>query len=145
MKLTLWSAVALALLCPLSSGQLDKDGDLIAYPFDNCPNVSNPSQLDSDLDGKGDACDQLDIGPGGFTLTPSDPSSLIYFLVASGTPCIDCPPNGFPLPGTGPPSVILPLVPDITFSPFCCNSTQFFSISPSLNRNVSDSCSDCSY
>ncbi len=43
---------------------IDNDGvpdeqpwDGASYPLDNCPQVSNPSQEDSDHDGNGDACD----------------------------------------------------------------------------------------
>ncbi|HEY4118275.1 MAG TPA: thrombospondin type 3 repeat-containing protein, partial [Byssovorax sp.] len=35
----------------------DADGDLVADPDDNCPAVSNASQLDTDHDGVGDLCD----------------------------------------------------------------------------------------
>lgn len=35
----------------------DDDGDGIADPFDNCPDVPNPDQGDYDNDGTGDACD----------------------------------------------------------------------------------------
>jgi hypothetical protein len=35
----------------------DDDGDGMADVIDNCPLVSNPTQLDSDADGFGDACD----------------------------------------------------------------------------------------
>lgn len=35
----------------------DKDGDSIENMYDNCENVSNPEQTDTDLDGLGDACD----------------------------------------------------------------------------------------
>jgi hypothetical protein len=34
----------------------DADGDYIPDAFDNCPNVQNPDQADSDGDGVGDAC-----------------------------------------------------------------------------------------
>jgi hypothetical protein len=35
----------------------DRDSDGIPNVFDNCPNHYNPEQIDSDLDGVGDACD----------------------------------------------------------------------------------------
>ena len=39
----------------------DPDGDLVFTPWDNCPFVYNPSQLDSDLDGIGDACEEAPV------------------------------------------------------------------------------------
>lgn len=36
---------------------LDMDGDGLPASRDNCPNVANPTQADSDRDGVGDACD----------------------------------------------------------------------------------------
>ncbi len=47
---------------PLADADLDGVPDV----SDNCPNVSNPSQTDSDMDGLGDACDPPDtpdMGP----------------------------------------------------------------------------------
>jgi len=38
----------------------DTDGDLICDDVDNCVDVSNPDQLDSDADGFGDLCDSED-------------------------------------------------------------------------------------
>ena len=36
----------------------DSDGDGVANPNDNCPDVSNADQADADSDGVGDACDE---------------------------------------------------------------------------------------
>ncbi len=36
----------------------DPDGDGVAQNIDNCPAVSNPSQIDTDHDGVGDACEE---------------------------------------------------------------------------------------
>jgi hypothetical protein len=41
----------------VSGSNGDSDGDGINDPNDNCPNVSNPDQSDTDNDGIGDACD----------------------------------------------------------------------------------------
>ena len=40
----------------LGSGPIDVDGDGIPDATDNCPNVANPDQQDSNSDGVGDAC-----------------------------------------------------------------------------------------
>lgn len=42
----------------------DRDGDRIADPFDNCPVLANPDQLDTDVDHVGDACDDQICGNG---------------------------------------------------------------------------------
>ncbi len=41
----------------LVKGMTDTDGDGIMDSEDNCPNISNPDQVDTDGDGAGDACD----------------------------------------------------------------------------------------
>ncbi len=50
----------------------DSDGDGVPDTNDNCPNVANPDQTDTDGDGTGDACESgiLDLQPGiSFDLT----------------------------------------------------------------------------
>jgi hypothetical protein len=41
----------------VTCGQPDADGDGVLNEVDNCPNVANPLQIDTDGDGFGDACD----------------------------------------------------------------------------------------
>ncbi len=54
------------LACYEGTCQPDGDGDGIPDTHDNCPNVSNPDQADSNGNGVGDACDEADpVGPGG--------------------------------------------------------------------------------
>lgn len=43
---------------------IDADGDTIIDSIDNCPNQSNPDQLDTDGDGEGDVCDTDDDNDG---------------------------------------------------------------------------------
>ncbi len=45
-------------------GTTDTDKDGILDDADNCPNKSNPSQIDTDTDGEGDACDLDSDGDG---------------------------------------------------------------------------------
>lgn len=56
----------------------DNDGDGVLDGDDNCPNHSNPNQVDLDGDGKGDVCDNDDDGDGdndGSDNCPRDPNS----------------------------------------------------------------------
>lgn len=49
---------AIATICTDTS---DVDGDGVTFCFDNCPETGNPDQLDTDLDGVGDACDNCEV------------------------------------------------------------------------------------
>lgn len=40
------------------NSDIDTDGDGVVDSIDNCPSISNANQADSDMDGKGDSCDQ---------------------------------------------------------------------------------------
>lgn len=48
----------------ISCGTPDGDEDGVPNATDNCPTVADPSQIDLDLDGAGDACDNDDDGDG---------------------------------------------------------------------------------
>jgi hypothetical protein len=48
----------------LSLGLTACGGEKSSSPKDNCPGIDNPLQLDTDLDGKGNACDLDDDGDG---------------------------------------------------------------------------------
>lgn len=75
---------------PTCSG--DDDGDGVANPDDNCPDVPNPDQTDTDGDGQGDACDNDDDGDG--VPDPDDdcPNTPQGVPVdANGCPTGDCP------------------------------------------------------
>lgn len=41
----------------------DRDADGVCDSADNCPELENPSQADSDGDGRGDTCDEEDLSP----------------------------------------------------------------------------------
>ena len=53
---------------------VDPDGDGVASPCDNCPQVGNPAQSDVDGDGLGDACDGDDDADGALDGADNCPS-----------------------------------------------------------------------
>src|SRR5574341_595776 len=52
-----WLVLAGSALAPVFAVEGDQDNDAVPDQFDNCPLVFNPSQMDTDGDGEGDACD----------------------------------------------------------------------------------------
>ncbi|MEW5923037.1 MAG: thrombospondin type 3 repeat-containing protein [Candidatus Zixiibacteriota bacterium] len=68
----------------------DRDGDGWSDDQDNCPDVYNPDQIDTDGDGNGDACDSDDDNDG--VLDGSDNSPLNPDLCEDldGDQCDDC-------------------------------------------------------
>ncbi len=78
---------------------VDSDGDGVPNASDNCPNASNGSQVDSDGDGQGDACDSDDDNdgvPDREDNCPTTPNPLQYDSDSDGIGDL-CDPN--PLPG----------------------------------------------
>ena len=60
LMLQAWLTAILAVFFCLPSAwaqEMDQDGDGLGDPWDNCAEVANPDQTDSDADGFGNACD----------------------------------------------------------------------------------------
>ena len=71
----------------LGQNILDWDGDGVDSP-ENCPNISNPSQADNDLDGFGDACDEDDDDDGTIDVDdscPMDSEKIVVGICGCGT------------------------------------------------------------
>lgn len=66
----------------------DRDGDGVPDPYDNCLEVPNPDQVDTNLDGLGNACDADYNGDGAVT-TLDLPSFIASFTGAAPTPDTD--------------------------------------------------------
>ena len=56
-----WQVSGNAANCPIA--RLDSDGDLVYDDVDNCPHIYNPSQVDVNHNGVGDACDCIPVDP----------------------------------------------------------------------------------
>ena len=70
----------------------DGDGDFVPDEGDNCPEVANPDQLDTDDDGAGDLCDDDDDDDGvldndDLCPTVADPDQLDFDRDGVGDPC----------------------------------------------------------
>ena len=79
----------------------DPDGDGIPTAGDNCPNVANPGQVDSDGDGAGNECDATPYGPPATTPPPpaaADPGPADPATVDPGPGGMTRPPPAEPTP-----------------------------------------------
>jgi Tol biopolymer transport system component len=61
---------------PMPPGAPDGDSDAIADVADNCPTTANPTQVNSDTDGLGDACDNDDDNDGISDSIDTQPSTV---------------------------------------------------------------------
>jgi hypothetical protein len=66
----------------------DTDGDGIQDGIDNCTNTANPSQLDTNTDGFGNACD-ADLSGDGLVAIPDFGTWFAAFPSAEGTPAFN--------------------------------------------------------
>jgi photosystem II stability/assembly factor-like uncharacterized protein len=81
-------------VCATCGTGTDDDGDDVCFPDDNCPDLFNPAQQDSDADGTGDACDGC----------PSDPDKVDPGQCGCGVPDTDTDGDATPDCNDGCPS-----------------------------------------
>lgn len=132
----------IAALPPIPGGSSnDPDDDGVPVATDNCPDVSNPDQADTDGDGTGDACDETPNGPpagipappvaqNDTFATPED-TALSGNVLANNGNGADSDPNSDPLTTsiqTGPQNGLLNL-----------SASGAFTYTPKQNFNGSDS------
>ncbi|SDL34199.1 Por secretion system C-terminal sorting domain-containing protein/CSLREA domain-containing protein [Salinimicrobium catena] len=71
-----------------TSSIVDTDKDGIADSVDNCPEVSNPDQLDADGNGIGDACENaVCIGTDSLIITECTSGSTVYWTLSNEGSC----------------------------------------------------------
>jgi hypothetical protein len=63
--------------------QADRDCDGVRDGVDNCPAVYNPSQTDTDRDGRGDACEELAVQLVSFTAEPRGKRVVLRWRTAT--------------------------------------------------------------
>jgi len=71
---------------PVCPGSSDRDGDGVCDEVDNCPDVANPLQEDSDHNGTGDACSACPPSNVAATFVAPTPDSNAVLYVGVGAP-----------------------------------------------------------
>ena len=96
-KVALGQDVKLDIELAVATGPSDFDGDGVVDAKDNCPELANPDQLDTDKDGLGNACDGDDDNDG--IMDEDDDCPLVF---GTGAMCNGAPDGGAgPVQGTG--------------------------------------------
>ncbi len=94
-------------ITPLYSPVADADRDGILDSVDNCVDVANADQLDTDRDGKGNVCDTDDDGDG--VLDVNDPASLDASVTGIAAPVVAPAPAPVAVKAPAASSVVVPV------------------------------------